>query len=321
MTLSSSATSVLPDASFTLTATVRSANGGTPTGTVTFYFGNTSLGSAALAGSGGTATSALTVPASQLSSGSDTIAAQYGGDSVYSSAAASVTVTVSGATPVAPSITGLANGASYATAYAPGMVLAIFGSQLAPDSTSAPSVPLPQQLLGVSVLVNGITAPLYYASPGQLNVQIPYEIVPGSTAVLTVNNNGQTAFTSFPVSPVAPGIFTDRNGSPVPDVSGARGQIVTLYVTGDGVLSPPLATGAAPLPVIDVENLPKPAQGAVVTVGGVQAALQFVGIPWGLVGVTQINYEVPADAPIGPQQVVVTVGGVASTPATLIVTQ
>jgi uncharacterized protein (TIGR03437 family) len=37
--------------------------------------------------------------------------------------------------------------------------------------------------------------------------------------------------------------------------------------------------------------------------------------------VTQINYEVPASTPVGVQQVVVTVGGVASQPANLTVTQ
>jgi uncharacterized protein (TIGR03437 family) len=46
---------------------------------------------------------------------------------------------------------------------------------------------------------------------------------------------------------------------------------------------------------------------------------QFLGIPPGLVGVTQINFDVPSNAPLGKQQVVVTVGGVASQPATFTV--
>jgi uncharacterized protein (TIGR03437 family) len=37
--------------------------------------------------------------------------------------------------------------------------------------------------------------------------------------------------------------------------------------------------------------------------------------------VTQINFVVPSNAPLGPQQVVVTVGGVASPPAMFTVTQ
>jgi uncharacterized protein (TIGR03437 family) len=58
-----------------------------------------------------------------------------------------------------------------------------------------------------------------------------------------------------------------------------------------------------------------------VTVANENATIDFVGIPSGLVGVTQINYVVPADAPLGVQQVVVTVGGVASQAAKLTVTQ
>ena len=77
--------------SVTLTATVTSQSGtNTPTGTVTFYNGSTSLGTAAL-GSTGTATlSATTLPV-----GSDSITASYGGDSNdAASASTPVTVTV-----------------------------------------------------------------------------------------------------------------------------------------------------------------------------------------------------------------------------------
>jgi uncharacterized protein (TIGR03437 family) len=55
-------------------------------------------------------------------------------------------------------------------------------------------------------------------------------------------------------------------------------------------------------------------------VGGVDAPIQFAGIPAGLVGVTQINYLIPAQAPTGAQPVVVTAGGVASPSAALTVT-
>jgi uncharacterized protein (TIGR03437 family) len=57
-----------------------------------------------------------------------------------------------------------------------------------------------------------------------------------------------------------------------------------------------------------------------VTVGGVSAPIQFSGVAPGLVGVVQINFQVPSGAPLGAQQVVVTVGNVASPPVTLNVT-
>ena len=62
-------------------------------------------------------------------------------------------------------------------------------------------------------------------------------------------------------------------------------------------------------------------QTVTVTVGGVEAPVQFDGIPSGLVGVTQINYQVPDSAGTGTQPVVVTVGGVSSVAASLRITQ
>ena len=43
-------------------------------------------------------------------------------------------------------------------------------------------------------------------------------------------------------------------------------------------------------------------------------------MPSGFVGVTQINFQVPANAPLGKQDVVVTVGGVASNAVSVTVT-
>ena len=62
-----------------------------------------------------------------------------------------------------------------------------------------------------------------------------------------------------------------------------------------------------------------PALGAKVTIGGATAPIAFIGIPSGLAGVTQIDFTVPADAPLGVQPVVVTVGGVPSPPASFTV--
>ena len=119
----------------------------------------------------------------------------------------------------------------------------------------------------------------------------------------------------------APGIFTDANRAPVPNPSAARGQVITLYVTGAGAVKPAIATGAAAASGTPAANLPKPVQAATVTVGGVAAPIQFIGIPSGVVGVTQINYQVRGSVSTGTQSVVVTVGGVSSPPANLLVTQ
>jgi len=181
------------------------------------------------------------------------------------------------------SIQGVSNAASAKLAFAPGMVMAVYGSGLAPAKTaqSAGILPLPINIAGVSVTVNGVTAPFYYAAPGQLNVQIPYETGAGP-AVVGVNNNGQVAAFAFPVAMTGPGIFTDQSGMLVPKNSGPRGKTLVLFMTGEGDVYPPQATGTAPPYGIPLFFLPAPTLPVVVTVGGVETDTPaFIGIPYG----------------------------------------
>jgi uncharacterized protein (TIGR03437 family) len=216
-------------------------------------------------------------------------------------------------------IGGVSNGASFRQAFAPGMILSVFGTQLAPSVQPASSLPLPLTLAGVSATVNGIAAPLYYVSPGQLNIQVPYEVGAGP-AVLGVNNNGQVASYIFTVAPSAPGIFTDSSSALVPFSSGKPGDTLTLFITGEGDVSPTLATGASPFTFTPLALLPQPRLPLSVTIGGVTAAISFAGIPPGLAGVTQVNFVVPSNVAPGVQPVLVTVGPVSSVAANLTVT-
>ena len=191
------------------------------------------------------------------------------------------------------SIAGIANGASFQQAFAPGMILSVFGTNLASSTEIAAQLPLPLTMRGVSATVNGIPAPLYFVSSGQLNIQIPYETGAGP-AVLGVLNNGQAAAFTFQVAPSAPGIFTSS-----------------------GALVPSLATGASPFSQTPLALLPQPLLPVSVTVGGTAATISFVGIPPGLAGVTQINFVIPTGTPAGVAPVVVSAGGVPSQPAQL----
>ena len=165
--------------------------------------------------------------------------------------------------------------------------------------------------------VNGISAPFYFVSAGQLNVQIPYETSLG-TAVVGVNNNGQVAAFPFEVTASAPGIFSS-NGTLVPSASGKQGDILLAFITGDGDLTPTLPTGATPGSGTSIARLPKPKLPLTLTVGGVPANVVFAGVPSGLSGVTQINFTIPLNTPPGLQPVVVNVGGVDSQPVNLLV--
>jgi uncharacterized protein (TIGR03437 family) len=213
------------------------------------------------------------------------------------------------------SIGGVAHGASFQHVYAPGMVLSVFGTNLAPSVRLA-SLPLPLIMAGVSATVNGIAAPLYYVSPLQLNIQVPYETAAG-TALLAVSNNGLVATYSFEVSASAPGIYLQPGNAITPNASGRRGQIYTLFITGAGEVSPPIATGAAP----SAKQVPVPLLPVSMSIGGVTAQTQYVGIPGWSVGTLQINFTVPPSAPLGVQPVVVTVGSAASAAANFTVSQ
>ncbi len=217
-------------------------------------------------------------------------------------------------------IAGMSSAATGQPAFAPGMIVSIYGSALGTFAESAYTIPLPQYLAGFSATVNGVSAPVYYVSPTQVNVQIPYETQPGK-ATLVVWNAYTSVTRSFTVAASAPGIFTSADGMLNPYRSASRGAEIAMYITGEGAVSPSLTTGNTPAPQA---LIPKPKLPVSITVGGVPvpaSSIEFTGIPSGLVGVTQINFTVPPGAPLGVQPVVVTVGTASSPAASLNVTQ
>lgn len=214
------------------------------------------------------------------------------------------------------SISGVTNAESFQTVAAPGMIMAVFGSQLSNSSQGASTQPLPYTMGGVTVTINGIGAPLYYVSPGQLNIQVPYEAGAGP-AVISVNNNGQVAGMQFQIAPSAPGIVTDGSGNVNPTASAQPGAEGVLYVTGDGDVSPQLTDGFSPAAGTPLADLPKSLLPFSVTIGGTQAFLDFVGIVPGVIGLTQVNFIVPSSIAAGVQPVVVTVNGVSSPSANI----
>jgi uncharacterized protein (TIGR03437 family) len=229
-----------------------------------------------------------------------------------------ITARFVGRAPV-PAIDGATNGASFQQSYAPGMILSVFGSNLTTTSPQAAAVvPLSTSLGGMQATINGVFCPLYYVSPQQVNLQVPYETQTG-TATLLLTNGLRTSSFSLRIVEAAPGIFVGGDGATVPFASGSRGQASVLFITGEGLVTPTLATGAAPPLTTPISNLPKPRLPVKLTIGGVEAQIAFAGIPYGLAGVTQINFTVPDAAPLGKQQIVVTVGDVPSAAASFTV--
>lgn len=227
---------------------------------------------------------------------------------------------IGGFAPILPavSIGGVQNGATFLpTAVAPGSVVTIKGSNLAGVIAAAQTFPLGTSMSGVTVSVNGTPAPLFYVSPTQINIQLPYEIAPG-TAALSVNSCGGTSpVASFTVSAAAPYILIAGDGTALiqnPDYSlntpsrpAHVGDTVMVYLIGAGALDNPIADGvAAPM-----NALSRAVADHSATVGGQPASIYFLGMTPGFVGLAQANVTLPS-LPSGQYALTLTVGGVMS---------
>ncbi len=125
---------------------------------------------------------------------------------------------------------GVVNAASYVQGGSDSSIVSIFGTDLAASTETAATVPLPVRLAGTAVTVDGIPAPLFYVSPGQINFQMPFHAIPASQRTGIVVST--TAGVSDPFSSDLPyrfGIFTR-------DASGC-GPGAVLNVKGDGTIS------------------------------------------------------------------------------------
>lgn len=208
------------------------------------------------------------------------------------------------------------NAASFQAAapVAPGSLAAINGDSLAPSTVAASILPLPLSLAGVSVTMNGIPAPLLFVSPGQINVQVPYEVPPGSATVVVTNNTQPPLPGRLQVAAAAPGIFlygdhalvwnneTQRwNTSAAPAPAGG---LIVAFGTGQGAVTPAIGTGrGSPLSPLSI-----PVGRVTATIGGQEARVEWAGMTPQCAGVMQAHIRVP-DLPAGDYPLVISVDG------------
>src|SRR4029077_8751207 len=69
-----------------------------------------------------------------------------------------------------------ASSAPFTAGIAPGELLTLYGTNLSTDTQIAATVPFPTMLAGVQVMMNGIAAPIYVVSPGQISAIVPYGV-------------------------------------------------------------------------------------------------------------------------------------------------
>ncbi|HLY19394.1 MAG TPA: hypothetical protein VKR61_19340 [Bryobacteraceae bacterium] len=234
-----------------------------------------------------------------------------------------------------PVILGMANAAGswVSEGLAPGEILGIYGSSLGPRQAvqgEYQNGTLPTALGGTEVMFNGRPAPLLWASSGQVNAVVPFDINGDTTANVQIRANGAISnVAQLPVLPADPGIFANSAGLALAlnqDGSintqqnpAAIGSIVTVFVNGAGLQTPTPADGtrapfgprlAAPL-AASVQGLSQVYAGDYWPTLENCKVLYAGAAPGEIAGLLQVNFGlgtnvIPSSGPYGtPIQVVV----------------
>jgi uncharacterized protein (TIGR03437 family) len=147
-----------------------------------------------------------------------------------------------------------------------------FGSETA-DINSLPNpLPLPQKLGDVQVVVDGVAAPLTYASPSQINFIVPWDTQTASFSdlqVIQVSTGRVLGAGLLSMNSVSPAIFVtsvvdsthsqaaviNQDGT-VNDAThpAARGDVISIYATGQGFLQGHPADGDNPPSPISTDS-------------------------------------------------------------------
>ena len=244
-----------------------------------------------------------------------------------------------GAAPALAQIT-IVSAANYTgTTTAPEEIVSGFGTNLAPTTASATSLPLPKILSGVTVKVRDSSgmerlASLFYVSPTQINFQIPSGTAIGA-ATVTVTNGSTTITGALTISKLAPGIFSaDSTGNGYAAAHALKqradntqalqnvayfdntkgkfvGQPIDLTVPNEQMFLQLYGTGIRQR--TDLANV-------TATVGSMKVDVLFAGAQGGYEGLDQINLTLPRALPGGELEVVLKVDGVTANKVKIMVT-
>jgi uncharacterized protein (TIGR03437 family) len=213
--------------------------------------------------------------------------------------------------PVAPpAIATVVNAADGAKPVAPGGLISIYGTNMAPTNMATSQMPLPTALSQSCLVVNGILAPLLFVSNTQINAQLPARVA--GNATMTIHTPGGVSDNyNFSASPTAPSVFQSVAPSSsarlATVVRASNGELVTptnpvhiddtlvIYLTGLGATSPAVEDGmpapSSPLATAMMQPL--------VSIGGKPLNVYWAGLVPGYVGLYQINVTVPFGVPQG----------------------
>ncbi len=192
-------------------------------------------------------------------------------------------------------------------------IVSAFGLQLSSFTQAAPSLPLPISLGGSQVVVKDSKgterfAPLFYASPGQINFQIPAGTAEGIATLTIFSGGGISQAGLVMIGRVAPALFSaDSTG-----VGFAAGSALTVHADGSRVenilarydaatskfIAQPIDIGGSGDQVYltlygtGIKNRSDLAN-VKVKIGGIDAQVEYAGAQGFFAGLDQINIQIP----------------------------
>jgi uncharacterized protein (TIGR03437 family) len=232
-----------------------------------------------------------------------------------------------------PVATSILNAASLVdTGLSPGMLFTLKGSGLGPAAAEMGQIvngKMATELAGVQVFVDGTAAPLLYVQANQINAVAPYELSNrlGDNVNTEVYYNGVAGnLIGDNVVIAAPAIFSLGNGQGAilnednsvngPGNPAAKGSTIQIYATGEGPVKPDGVDGE----IVGSSGLPKPILPVSVTIDGAKTTLiSATTAPYSISGFFRVQVKVPGDVAVGNNPVVLTVGGLASTPLNVVI--
>jgi uncharacterized protein (TIGR03437 family) len=211
----------------------------------------------------------------------------------------------------ARSLTAVSAASFSADSLAPEAIVSAFGTGLATTTTVANSTPLPTELAGTKVRVNGALAQLFFVAPTQVNFLVPAETLTGSAVIEIVAGDNTLSRGVVNLASVAPSLFTSN-------ASGAGAPAAVATKDGVNFIAVGNADGSSnPLDVNDFlilfgTGIRKASAAAVkITIGGRDAPVLFTGAQGGFAGLDQINTQIPTGVS-GIVDLVVSINGKAA---------
>jgi len=185
------------------------------------------------------------------------------------------------------------DGAKFEHLASPEAIVAAFGTNLASQSVPARTLPLPTQLDGTTVYVNGVPAGLLYVSEKQVNYVIPQHTPLGQAEVVVVAKDGTVSRGVVKVTNTTPAIFTGRGdgaGAPAAVASRDGQNFDILLSNADGSPVPIDAGNYVALFGTGMRFSSTPMK---INIGGVDIFPLFFGPQGALEGTDQVNLQIP----------------------------